>query len=329
MGQTLTDMSGLAVLGQLLLYALGMAIALLLLRVVFFRMVKNCNAIDRIAILIVTVGCGLISWAFWQKEGVEIAALSGTEQGTNLLYGSILSQAVGYALMIMVVLATAIAAANSLFRLPLQYSWLKRVEQVMDRVTVLGVVVLCLLLLGFFGNSVAFLASSFNLQDMSTSAPNMTLTYNQVLMLLLALFGLIALLRLRCDVGWIERVVMLLSGGTAILMLTGTSNVQRLPLLSMDMQQVTGSIFSGLTVLPIVATCMLATALLSLLWLMRSKVVLDRVVLGVAFGSATLCGLVQYVSLQHALLLVGLILLMQGTLIGAQIERVRRGNTPY
>jgi len=56
---------------------------------------------------------------------------------------------------------------------------------------------------------------------------------------------------------------------------------------------------------------------------------LGRVVLGVAVGSATLCGLVQYVSLQHALLLVGLILLMQGTLIGAQIERVRRGNTPY
>jgi hypothetical protein len=322
-------MSGLAVLGQLLLYALGIAVAVLLLRVVFFRMVKNCNAIDRIAVLIVTVGCGMISWAFWQREGAEMAALSSTEQGTNLLYGSILSQALGYTLMIVVVLATAVAAANSLFRLSLQYSWLKRVEQVMDRVTVLGIVMLILLLLGFFGNFVVFLASSFNLQDMSTSAPDMTLTYNQVLMLLLGLFGLIALLRLRCDVGWIERVVMLLSGGTAILMLTGTSNVQRLPLLSMDMQQIAGSIFSGLTVLPIVAICMLATALLSLLWLMRSKVVLDRVVLGVAFGSAALCGLVQYVSLQHALLLVGLILLMQGTLIGVQIERVRRGNTPY
>ncbi len=71
-----------------------------------------------------------------------------------------------------------------------------------------------------------------------------------------------------------------------------------------------------------------AAAIISLLWLARPYVLLDRIVLLVVFGAAAVCALLQYSRadmdvLKHIFLLLALILLVQGVLLAAQTERVR------
>jgi hypothetical protein len=71
-----------------------------------------------------------------------------------------------------------------------------------------------------------------------------------------------------------------------------------------------------------------AAAIISLLWLARPYLLLDRIVLLVMFGAAAVCALLQYSRadmdvLKHIFLLLALILLVQGVLLAAQTERVR------
>ena len=70
-------------------------------------------------------------------------------------------------------------------------------------------------------------------------------------------------------------------------------------------------------------------AVISLLWLTRPYTLLDRIVLLVVFGAAAVLALLQYSSAdietsKHIYLLIALILLIQGILIAARTERVRR-----
>ncbi len=82
-------------------------------------------------------------------------------------------------------------------------------------------------------------------------------------------------------------------------------------------------------VLNLFSTSSLAAAsLISLLWLIRPYLLLDRIILLAVFGVAGICTLVQLSLLdsdvsKHIYLLISLILLIQGVLIAAQIERVR------
>jgi serine/threonine protein kinase len=71
----------------------------------------------------------------------------------------------------------------------------------------------------------------------------------------------------------------------------------------------------------------LATVI-SLLWLTRPFAVVDRIVLLLIFGIAGVCTAIQYPSndpeiIKHVLLLVVLIMLILGTLVASQMERVR------
>ena len=72
-----------------------------------------------------------------------------------------------------------------------------------------------------------------------------------------------------------------------------------------------------------------AAAIISLLWLARPFMLLDRIVLLVMFGAAAVCALLQYSRAdmdvpKHIYLLLALILLIQGVLLAAQTERVRK-----
>lgn len=71
-----------------------------------------------------------------------------------------------------------------------------------------------------------------------------------------------------------------------------------------------------------------AAAIISLLWLARPSLLLDRIVLLVMFGAAVVCALLQYSGMdtdisKHIYLLLALILLVQGVLLATQTERVR------
>jgi hypothetical protein len=71
-----------------------------------------------------------------------------------------------------------------------------------------------------------------------------------------------------------------------------------------------------------------AAAIISLLWLARPYLLLDRIVLLVMFGAAAVCALLQYSGMdtdisKHIFLLLAVIVLIQGVLLAAQTERVR------
>jgi hypothetical protein len=82
----------------------------------------------------------------------------------------------------------------------------------------------------------------------------------------------------------------------------------------------------GLSIERIAMTSLLAAVLISFFWLTRSTVSVDRIVLGLTFGVATLFILMQYMHIQHMLLLVALILLLQGVIVATRIERVHHSN---
>jgi serine/threonine protein kinase len=74
---------------------------------------------------------------------------------------------------------------------------------------------------------------------------------------------------------------------------------------------------------------LVVASLISLLWLTRPNTLIDRIILLAVFGVAAVCAFLQYPSadtdvLKHIYLLISLILLIQGVLIAAQTERVRR-----
>jgi serine/threonine protein kinase len=71
-----------------------------------------------------------------------------------------------------------------------------------------------------------------------------------------------------------------------------------------------------------------AAAIISLLWLTRPNTLINRIVLLVVFGAGAICAFLQSPNMdtdvsKHIYLLLSLILLIQGVLIAAQMERVR------
>jgi len=275
---------------------------------------------------VVAGASGLMQWSFWQEALQAAQSSSAAQQGTAALYGLHLEVLAAYGLLLVAILALLIATANGLFRLPLQYAWLKQAEKLMDRIVVLGVVVIVLLLLSFFVNRAGLLAHTIYRQEATKDARSIVITYNLVLMIALGLFGVIALLRLKSAFGWAERVAMLLSGVVCMLILTGEGRLPKGPLLSSGMQQITDNVFFSLTTNHVIAVCVCLAALISLFWLTRGKSISDRLVPGIVFAIAAIDSLIQYIHTQPVFLLIALILLMQGMLIGSRIERVRQGN---
>ncbi len=74
---------------------------------------------------------------------------------------------------------------------------------------------------------------------------------------------------------------------------------------------------------------LVAASIISLLWLIRPNTLIDRIILLAVFGVAAVCAFLQYSGAdtdipKHIYLLISLTLLIQGILIAAQTERVRR-----
>ena len=126
----------LAIFGQVVFFSLAIAIALLFIRVIFYRRrapaqaqrqyppaqmnsagaSRIASAADRIGMLGVALGCGTVQWAFWQGM-----LQSAPAQDANSLYAPLLSLGVGYTIMGISLLTTGIVAISSLFNLSQTY----------------------------------------------------------------------------------------------------------------------------------------------------------------------------------------------------------------
>jgi serine/threonine protein kinase len=314
----------LAALGQLLFYTLGIAVLILLVRTIFFLMAKQHTITDRIASLVVVLGTALLEWAFWQRMLQQAQPASNTD----VLYGYYLALYGGWLLIALAALTFGIVIANTLFRLSSQSPWLDSFALVMDRLTVLITAVSVLVLLISVSKQSNFPVLSLNAQAAIRNAPVVTIPSQRLLIALLSIAIIITLMRRKHILGRIERMAMLLSGCACLLTLVVAGNLQGLPLLSSDMQQPTEPSVLALSIDRIAVTCILAAALISFFWLTRSTVSVDRIVLGLVFGTATLFILMQYMHIQHVLLLTALILLLQGVLVATQIESVYHSNIP-
>ncbi len=344
----------LTVSGQVVFFSLAIALALLFTGVVFYRRrapVRTkwqytsplatpagtsgiASAADRIGMLGVALGCGAVQWAFWQGMLQSAPTLSASAQSANALYAPLLSLGVGYAVMGLSLLTTCIVGIGSLFNLSQTPPRLVGLVKFLDRVTVLGIAIIGLLLLNSFGTHGGWLANALNLSQATSSGASSvpvsdgTIHYSLILMILIAIFGLIALFRLTRAFGWAERVLLLLSGAGAMLMLTDTLDVQQLPLFSAHVQQATGSFLSSLNADQVVALSLLIAALLSFAWLLSTTIVSDRVAPGIIFGLVALLALLAAVSAQQTPVILAFIVMIQGVLIAAKVERVRHGNAP-
>ncbi|HET9999678.1 MAG TPA: serine/threonine-protein kinase, partial [Ktedonobacteraceae bacterium] len=266
--QVTENLPHLSIFGQVVFFSLAIALVLLCGGVFFSRRRTPArargrysstrantgatsripNAADRIGLLSVTLSCGAVQWAFWQRMLQNAPTLTSSAQSVNALYAPLVSLGVGYAAMALAFLATGIAAASTLFNLSQNHPRVEGLLKFMDRVTVLGVAIISLLLLSFFGNNGGWLASSINLnnspspESFSSSGSSFTIHFSLILIILIAFFSLLALFRLTRAFGWAERTLMLLCGIGVMLMLTDTLDMQQLSLLSASAQYITGNL---------------------------------------------------------------------------------------
>jgi serine/threonine protein kinase len=291
---------------------------------VAIQTIKLPGAGDRLALTVVALGCGLVQWSFWSGTLQHALQFNYTQQGDTLLYAPYLGLiftaiAIGGAL-----LALAFVLAHTLFFPERSYPWLRTVLIACDRITTLCLAGITLELLFTFGARGGWLAGSV---DTAQMLPTPSVPYNYITIGLIALFLFVALALWKRPFGWFERALLLFCCIATIVMLSDTRDVQALPLLSASLQstQSASGALSSVSINRLVALCLLLSSLLSLLWVARTKITSDRVVLCGIFLIAALFAGLHTLSPHHILFLIALLLEIQGLLIAFKIERVRNG----
>jgi hypothetical protein len=312
--------------GQLILYVLVIALIMLALRLVLYWDRRQLNVIDVIAVALITLVLGLTMWSLGRNYAQQAQSFLNTQQGINLLSLFYSFFILAYLIGIAALLAIVLICIHLLFRR--RYPWLSRVESLVGSLLVLGITIGTLLLLNAIGNQSSYLAMvTLNPQLLNANLPGLSISNQYVLDGLIALLLLLYASALARQ-GWkrqfahTERVLILLSGYSCWLILASTGRRPVLPLVVATIQQIGVRSLPVFTVERMVTTSVLLAALVSLLWLTRSRNRTDRIVLLALFGIAVLCALVHYFFPVPVLLLVPLLLLTPGTLIAARIEHI-------
>ncbi len=313
--------------GQLILYVLAIALLMLALHLLLFWDRRQLNIVDGIVVVVVTLVLSLTLWSLGQSYIQQAQSSLTTPQGINLLSLADSLIAIAYLIGISVVLALGLICANRFWRR--HHLWLRRIESLVETLMVLGVTIGALLLLNSIGKQSDYLAAAtLNPQVLNANLPALSISNQYVLdglfvLLLLVYASALARQRWNRTFANTERMLVLLSGGTCLLILASPGRRPLLPLVSFTMQQIVEHSLPVFTAERIVTTSILSAALVSLFWLTRSRNRTDRIVLIALFGSAALCALVHYFT-TLPILLLALILLMLGTLIAAKMELVQQ-----
>jgi hypothetical protein len=316
-----------ALVGQTLLYLLTIILILFALRLVFYGDHRQRNSVDIIAVVLVALVVSVMMWSVGQRDFQQAQSLLNTPQGANQLALSESLIAIAYVIVVFLVLSI-VASCVSAF-LQRRFPWMEPVENVVHFLLVLSITIGALFLLNSAGSQSSYLATAtLDLQRLSSSLPAFSVRNQYILDGLFALallFYIIALARQRWDRSFAhnERVLVLLSGIVCLLILASAGPQTVLSLVSSSVQQIGVAIQPAFTAEGIVALCILLASLISLLWLMRSGNMLERILLLVLFGIAALCALVYYFVVSPVFLIIALFLLMPGTLIAAREEYVQ------
>src|SRR5579884_3631123 len=266
--------------GQMLLFLLLVILVLFALRLIFYGDHRQWNAIDVIAVVLVALVLAVTVLTVGQSNFQRAQSLLNTPQGANLLSLSESLLAIAYVVGIFLVLAIVFSTLSLFFKS--RFPWIERIENVVHFLLILGLAIGALLLLNSVGSQSSYLAAAtVNPQRLSSSLPSVSIRNQYILdglFALMLLIYIIALARQRWDRSFAntERMLVLLSGVTCLLILASTGPQAILPQVSSSMLQLWAAIQPAFTAEGIVALSILIASLISLLWLIRDESLIER-----------------------------------------------------
>ena len=311
----------------------GLSLATLLLAV---RLGRPLTWLERPALFLLASACALLQSTFWTNQMLQFPS---DEIGSATL-GQVsviaFNQLLASILFLLAFVGASIAIIRALVRVARhnasinqrattmehRFTWVQGLTKLVDRLIILGIMLVSTLLVAFFADQSQLLAQTLPLQG-----HNMTISVGQIASGILALLAIVALFRLKRPFNRWDCITLLLAIIADVSLAYGNTSIQNVvpPLLS-RLQQFTDTFLSGNgPQLLLFAGLIMATGI-SLLWLRRTPPSprLDAVLLFVLFmffAGALLCVFLHYI--WPVLLLAALLMLIHGIFVAIQMERVR------
>jgi hypothetical protein len=285
-------------IGQVFTSILAIVLVLLILRLLYYGDRHQLNPVDAVTVTLIAL---MLLFTLWFAGQIAIAAIIG----------------------LFLLLAFLSSYAYLFFHN--RFPWLQRVMNIVHILLVLSITAGGLLILNSVGQSSTYLAAeTLNPHRWNAGLPALPIRNQYVLDVLFALMLLlyiIGLVRQRWDRSFAhtERMLVFLSGGVCWLVLAGGGRQALLPLVATNLQQIGNSAQSAFTAESVAGLCVLLAALTSLLWLLRTNSLTERILLAAFFVIAALCALLAYLTSSPLLLLIALPIMLAGTLITARI----------
>jgi hypothetical protein len=293
-----TGLSPNILIGQVFTSILAIVLALLILRLLYYGDRRQLNPVDAVTVTLIAL---MLLFTLWSAGQIAISVIIG----------------------LFLILAFLSSYAYLFFHS--RFPWLQRAMNIVHILLVLSITIGGLLLLNSVApNSTYLAAETLNPHRWNAGLPALPIRNQYVLDVLFALMLLlyiIGLVRQRWDRSFAhtERMLVFLSGGVCWLVLAGGGRQEILPLVATNLQQIGNSAQSAFTAESVAALCILLAALTSLLWLLRTSSMIERILLATLFVIAALCALLAYLISSPLLLLIALPLLLAGTLIATRI----------
>jgi hypothetical protein len=293
-----TSLSPDVLIGQVFISILAIALVILILRLLYYGDRRQLNPVDAVTVTLIAL---MLLFTLWSARQIAIAVIIG----------------------LFLLLAFLSSYAYLFFHS--RFLWLQRVMNIVHILLVLSITAGGLLMLNSVGTSSTYLAAEMlNPHRWNAGLPALPIRNQYVLDVLFALMlllYLIGLVRQRWNRSFAhtERMLVFLSGGVCWLVLAGGGRQALLPRVATNLQQVGNSAQSAFTAESVAALCILLAALTSLLWLLRTSSMIERILLATLFVIAALCALLAYLTSSQLLLLIALPLLLAGTLIATRI----------
>jgi hypothetical protein len=297
-----TSLSPNLLIGQVFTAILAIVLVLLLLRTFYYGDRRQLNPLDAVTVTLIAL---MLLFTLWSAGQIAIAAIIG------------------------LLLILAFLASYGYLFFQSRFSWLQRAMNIVHILLVLSITVGGLLLLNNVApNSTYLVAETLNPHRWNAGLPALPIRNQYVidvlfaLMLLLYIIGLIRQ-RWNRSFAHAERMLIFLSGGVCWLVLAGGGRRSLLPVVAANIQQLGSGAQSAFTVESVAALCILFAALISLLWLLRTNNITERILLTSLFALAALCALLSSLIGSPLLLLIALPLLLAGTLSAARIAYIQ------
>ncbi|HEY6407612.1 MAG TPA: hypothetical protein VIY29_09105, partial [Ktedonobacteraceae bacterium] len=195
--------------------------------------------------------------------------------------------------------------------------WTKDEFTGIDRIVLIGLPISAAILQILFG-------SNEQLPALHLDAASHTFAGNLIIACFLGLSTFFALLRIKYPFNGWDRILLIICAGSRLLLVWNNTDVQQLPQLATNIQQLKENVLHITTLYGLVVATSIVDAAVSFIWLMRPFPQQDRKILQIVFGVSLTAAVLQL--FMPFLLVVALSTLLLGITIATQIERMNNTN---